>query len=358
MRISFEALNHVPLFSKGIPSKLRLASSANKKKRKKKNEKHTDVILLPLISRPYQFYKLEGEEPGPQSRLISAFYKADELPDDFQPGIVDVQLEGEKSSLHMSRHLMESLEFVRAKFEFESFSRDQTLKALLQDSQDDEESKPQSQPVEYMTMPRVRRRTLELLLFDDDCELDDVDSTEYFEALQMYKMITPTIMVSEKDKLQLFQQCDPRNLDGGRVRDRERINTIIATLLRKENNALFHPALTYKSDCRCIRGHYSLATTRPKHAVTITIRTKDAYGQFNSSNGIFSHEYLNEPRAGSQLDVVVDGKLTISHLLTPIVACQSDADHRDFVKTMARNEISKLIPEDLRDLAREIVSTP
>ena len=135
------------------------------------------VILLPYIQSTKEFYDLAyiymyGIEPTTIKEDIIKFYGETSLPEDFQLGYINVQLEGEKSPFHMSRHyLVQSLEYFSRKISFE--------KSLG--------------TVEFMK--QVRLPTFKLLIFDDQRELDEVDSLEYYHAVSFYKVLPPILTI-------------------------------------------------------------------------------------------------------------------------------------------------------------------
>ena len=96
--------------------------------------------------------------------------------------------------------------------------------------------------------------------------------------------------------------------------------------------------------CRCLLGSYSLSTHRPRHTVKVNVYSIDSDGQKDSINKVYAHDYMNNQKAGSKLEVIVDGVNRKKMLLTPIVKCEDDINHIDFVKTIAKREMSKLLP--------------
>lgn len=322
MQISSACLRELPLFKMGIPPPLRLADVASDAKRRRSA---STTIILPFVQSPSKFYDLIGEyrysaRETVQDERLRKFYGAVDLPDHFQPGCVDVQLEAEATPLHMTRHAMNLLEFMHGKHRFSA--------ELL--------------PNEYM--PGVRRKTLELLLFDDGSELDEAESGEYYEAMRFYRAIDPVIVVTETDDLKITTECRP--LDQRDDSREQRIRSLVSDILSKnEVQPHFPEASKVNAKCKCIRGSYSLSTTRPRHTVNIIIHTTDSYGQRNaSSNTVYSFEYLNG-RTGSTLTLTVNGTKEKQLFLTPIVVCEDDVDHRVFVKSIAMNEMQKLLPD-------------
>ena len=171
MQISSACLRELPLFKMGIPPPLRLADVASDAKRRRSA---STTIILPFVQSPSKFYDLIGEyrysaRETVQDERLRKFYGAVHLPDHFQPGCVDVQLEAEATPLHMTRHAMNLLEFMHGKHRFSA--------ELL--------------PNEYM--PGVRRKTLELLLFDDQREAEQLPSP-LREGLENDAEHTPLLM--------------------------------------------------------------------------------------------------------------------------------------------------------------------
>ena len=318
MQISSARLQALPLFRNGIPLELYIHHSSEAKKRR------VDIVMLPYVQSATEFYNLinrhrYGTRPLDENSNMRKFYESMSLPDDFRPGCLNIQLEGEKSSLHMSRHLMESLEYIRGKSSFQS--------GLEQ--------------IEFMT--GVRRETLELLLFDDDRELDDAESFEYYEAFEFYKSMKPTLTIYEKNELRVGKMCHP--LDQ-RTEPRETsIRNLITKLLKMNDvDVPFEEASSIDAKCRCLLGSYSLSTHRPRHTVKVNVYSIDSDGQKDSINKVYAHDYMNNQKAGSKLEVIVDGNIKKNMLLTPIVKCEDDINHIDFVKTIAKREMSKLLP--------------
>ena len=291
MHVSLTRLKALPLFKHGTPPELHLDHVPHSSSKKRRTG--TNAIVLPYVQDPSEFYDLihrhrYGTQPTSPTGRLCEFYESTELPDDFRTGCIDVQLEGEESPFHMSRHLLSTLCYFRGKSEFHS--------GLAS--------------VEYM--PGVRRDVLKLLLFDDGRELDEPESREYYEAFAFYTAATPTIVIVEKDDLRLAQACRPldQRTDARETQIRE---TVAQLLVRHDIQEHFAEATSTLAPCRCLLGFYALKTSRPRRTVRVDIYITDEYGQRNSLNTVYSFQYIqtHNNRAGSTLVVSVDDIETI-----------------------------------------------
>ena len=181
---------------------------------------------------------------------------------------------------------------------------------------------------------------------DDGRALNEAECGEYYEAFHFYYGTKPTLTIHEKDELRVGVTCGP--LVRGQEEDKKYIRNLVIDLLRNANMDPLAEASSTRLECNCLIGAYSLVTHRPRHTVRVDLFYTDNYGQRNSMNGVAAHQYIASynHKAGSTLVVSVDGKETKRVFVTPIVKCETELDHRDFVKATARREMEALLPPE------------
>ena len=149
--------------------------------------------------------------------------------------------------------------------------------------------------------------------------------------------------------MRTVQECHP--LDDRTEEPDTTIGTLIDKLLKDKEVYVDFQKKNHKSraKCRCLIGVYTLSTYRPSHTVKVHVSTMDDYRQRNSRNDVYAWQWNDGQKAGSELEVIVDGVRKKKMLLTPIVDCDSKhskhtpLQHTEFVKEIARREMNNLI---------------